>query len=64
MGTTQLKGCPSEYCNSIASVVPLVDLFGKGMPPIAGGVLDQSAWFIEASRIFNREEAMIRAELK
>ena len=28
----------------------LVDLFESGLPPVAGGSLDQTAWFLEAVR--------------
>jgi hypothetical protein len=40
----------------------MTELFGKGLPPVAGGVLDQSAWFINASRFLESEEAAIKAE--
>lgn len=61
MGTVTITGCPNAYCRSIASVIPLMDLFDKGMPPISGGVLDQSASFVEACSFFNREESIARA---
>jgi len=40
----------------------LVDLFEKGLPPVAGGALDQAYWFIQAARILKNDEAYIRAE--
>lgn len=41
-----------------------IDLFEKGMPPIAGGSLDQSATFVEAAAELNRAENAIKAEWK
>jgi len=41
--------------------VNLADLFDKGLPPVAGGALDQAAWFINATRILNNDEATIKA---
>lgn len=40
----------------------MIDLFEKGLPPIAGGTLDQSVWFIEAARILSNEEALAKRE--
>ena len=28
----------------------LVDLFESGLPPVAGGSLNQTAWFLDAAR--------------
>jgi hypothetical protein len=40
--------------------VRLGDLFAKGLPPVVGGVLDQSAWFIQAVGILQRDEEQIK----
>ena len=61
-GLYELDGCPNSYCSKIVSSLDLFDLFHKGLPPIAGGVLDQSASFIEASRFFELEEVKVRNE--
>lgn len=61
-GMVRITGCPNEYCLSIAPLVSLAELFKKGIPPVAGGVLDQSVWFVEAARILDRESAMIERE--
>lgn len=63
-GDFVVKGCPNEYCSSVVSAASLVDLFEKGLPPIAGGALDQSVWFLEAARILRNDEAQIRAEAR
>jgi hypothetical protein len=43
-------------------VVKLADLFDKGMPPVQGGALDQSAWFLDAVAILRNDEAAVKAE--
>jgi hypothetical protein len=42
--------------------VQLIDLFEKGLPPIAGGTLDQSVWFLEAVKVWSNEEAQAKAQ--
>ncbi|HUP80694.1 MAG TPA: hypothetical protein VM260_19245, partial [Pirellula sp.] len=54
-GTIEIKGCPNEYCREVACVIPMIDLFEKGLPPVNGGVLDQSAWFVDAVRLLANE---------
>lgn len=39
----------------------LIDLFHKGIPPIAGGSLDQSAGFIDAAQQLRNDEAKLKA---
>lgn len=56
MGRVTISGCPNEYCREVAPFTKLADLFEKGIPPIAGGALDQSASFLEACRILRSEE--------
>jgi hypothetical protein len=63
-GVYRVEGCPNQYCSGLAQFVELVDLFDEGLPPIAGGALDQSASFIEASRRFKSEEQRAKAERK
>jgi hypothetical protein len=43
-------------------LVSLADLFEKGVLPVAGGALDQSASFIEAARFLSVEDAIHKAE--
>jgi hypothetical protein len=42
--------------------VELIDLFRKGLPPVSGGTLDQSVWFLDAARILENEESKLKAE--
>ena len=57
-GFWTVEGCPTDYCQSVAAVVEMIDLFWQGMPPIAGGVLDQSAWFVQAARKLKTEDSL------
>ena len=61
-GTFELDGCPNSFCSQIISSLDLFELFQKGLPPIVGGVLDQSIGFIEAAQFFQAEEGKVRYE--
>jgi len=61
-GSIDLVGCPNVQCGDVAYVARLADLFEKGMPPIAGGALDQSAWFLDAVSFLRSDEANLRAK--
>ena len=62
LGAIKIMGCPNTFCREVTQAVNLADLFEKGMPPISGGALDQSAWFIESVRVLSNEESALRAE--
>ncbi|AMV34327.1 hypothetical protein VN12_19535 [Pirellula sp. SH-Sr6A] len=61
-GFVSIDGCPGEMCSDVAMAVRLAGLFEKGIPPVLGGSLDQSAWFLDAVSVFKNEEAALRAE--
>lgn len=61
-GMVNVSGCPKDFCYPVATATRLVDLFDKGLPPVAGGSLDQSVWFLEAARILRNDEAQIRID--
>ena len=46
----------------MVTAIDLFDLFGKGLPPISGGVLEQSYSFVNASLFFQSEEGKVRNE--
>jgi hypothetical protein len=58
----KIVGCPSQYCRSVNDAVRLFELFGKGILPVSGGALDQSAWFLAAERQFRIDEIAMRSE--
>jgi hypothetical protein len=43
--------------------VRMFELADKGHLPIAGGLLDQAAWFVEAYRFYTADVEQIKAEL-
>jgi len=44
-------------------VIKYAELYQKGLPPIAGGALDQTQSFIEAARFIFEEENKIKKQL-
>ncbi len=58
----RVDGCPNEYCRPIATAIQLADLFAKGVPPVFGGALDQSCWFLQFERALRCEDALVRAD--
>lgn len=62
-GHVELSGCPKEIAGEIVPALSFIDRLEKGMPPVAGGTLDQSAWFINAADYFGSEVSRVKAEL-
>ena len=61
-GIFNLEGCPNSYCSDMVTAIDLIDCYHKGMAPVGGGTLDQSAWFLRAARFLRSEESAIKAE--
>ena len=61
-GVFVIDGCPNTYCGPVARLCRLADLFDKGILPVAGGALDQAAWFLEAVGVLASDEHQMRAE--
>lgn len=59
-GIVKITGCPQQYCRSVAKVAQLSTYSEKGLLPITGGVLDQSAWVMEAISILQHDEGEFR----
>lgn len=57
-----LKQCPNVECDQeIRDMCPLADLFKEGLPPGAGGSMDQSQWFFSAFLRLTSDENKIEA---
>jgi hypothetical protein len=54
-GDFRIEGCPNKFCGDVAETIPLINFFYKGLPPVAGGVLDQTTKFVNAARYFQNE---------
>ena len=59
-GVFPIDGCPNSFCAAMVTPIDLFDMFGKGLPPIAGGVLDQAVSFVHAAQFFAGEENKVR----
>ena len=44
--------------------VGMIEMAEKGHLPLAGGVLEQSAWFIEAFRFYTNDMEKLKAKLR
>lgn len=57
-GEISITECPLNLITSdVWEIISLADLFEKGLPPIAGGVLNQAKIFVEAARFVFSEKA-------
>jgi len=62
-GTFSLTSCPKKMLDwELVQVIRYAELFGKGLPPVAGGSLDQSAWFINLHSFYEYESSLAEAE--
>lgn len=43
-------------------LIHFADLYEKGLPPVAGGALDQSHWFTKAARYYWSEKERAKSE--
>ena len=61
-GYFAIAGCPNAYVRRLLPALRLADMYEKGLPPIAGGTLDQAASFIDFVRQLDYEDALVKAE--
>jgi hypothetical protein len=60
-GFIPLTSCPNRMVSSeLRQVIRLADFYEKGLPPVAGGALDQSNRFIEACEFLWGEQAHLK----
>lgn len=63
MGRIEISNCPKRIVDSeMVEVLELADLMKDGLPPIAGGVLDQAAWFVNAAQYHWQECNRVQVE--
>ena len=56
-GRITITDCPLELItNDVWEIIGLAELFEKGLPPVAGGTLDQAKVFVEAARFIFGEQ--------
>lgn len=57
-GEISLTKCPMANVPDVVwQTVELIDLFAEGLPPVAGGTLDQADSFLTVARVFRGEVA-------
>lgn len=62
-GYVEIADCPKRCIEpNLLRAIRLADLMKQGLPPVAGGVLDQSSWFISFYECFRSEENRAEAE--
>lgn len=63
-GVWTITDCPLRILDEpVLMLARYADLFKKGLPPVAGGTLDQAAVFVEASLFLWAEENMFKKKL-
>jgi len=63
-GYVEITDCPKRCIDAgLLRAIRMADLMKQGLPPVAGGVLDQSAWFVSVYEAFRAEEAKAEAEV-
>ena len=62
-GQFTLESCPREYLgHEMVRAINYVAFADKGFLPVAGGMLDQSAWWLDIYRMMNNEQNQIDSE--
>lgn len=59
-GWITFQGCPNEYASEMFPAIELIDIFRQGVPPVAGGALDQTPWFLQAVRQLRADENALK----
>ena len=56
-GRFEITQCPMLLIErSFWDLMDMVDFYEKGIPPVVGGLLDQTAWFVAFARqVFDEE---------
>jgi len=64
-GRIDITGCPLEIIdNEVWEVIEYAELYEKGLPPVAGGALDQARNFIEACGYIFSLRAYLKKKMK
>jgi hypothetical protein len=63
-GFFYVRGCPKQEIDlELYHVIKLADYLESGLPPVAGGSLNQAAWFMDFSRLLRSEVSLAEGEL-
>lgn len=60
-GWLVIDRCPHSMVDArVAEIVRYADLYEKGLPPVAGGALDQCQGFVDACVFLMREKELVK----
>ena len=63
-GTFDITDCPQRWIDDwVWQMIELSEMYEKGLPPVAGGVLDQAAYFVRFAKRVMDESAQYKVEL-
>ena len=63
-GYVEIQGCPRKSVGwEMTQAINLASYASKGFLPVAGGILDQSAWFVDVWTTLDGEQNKIDAEM-
>jgi NADPH-dependent 7-cyano-7-deazaguanine reductase QueF-like protein len=63
-GVFEITQCPIEWIEDwVWQMIELSELYEKGLPPVAGGVLDQSAYFVKFAKAVMDESAQYKLNM-
>jgi len=63
-GNIDIIDCPLKLITEdVWQVIRFAELYEKGLPPIAGGVLDQAKVFVDAAQFVMNEKAYWKSKL-
>lgn len=54
--------CPREFCSSLNDEINIASMASKGFLPVAGGLLDQSSWFLQLLSTLDEEHMLLDNE--
>jgi len=64
IGSVDIVQCPLEIITAdVWELLEYAELYKKGLPPVAGGALDQAKIFTEAARYIFEIEGYVRKKL-
>ena len=64
IGQLPITNCPLKLITAdVWEIISLAELFEKGLPPVAGGVLDQAKCFVDAARFVFAEQSYWKNKL-
>jgi len=59
----KVTDCPKRCLDAdLVQAIRYSEFISEGLPPVAGGALDQSAWFMNFHAIYESEASQAQAE--